>query len=131
MKRNLKEWLCHTTLEELANTEYDGELQTHTHIYIYHHSDERKLELFQVVAISVLLYGCSTWTWMKHLEKRLHGNYTRLLHVVLNKSWKAHPIKLQQYSHLLPISLIILARQARNSRQSWRSKEKFLSDIPL
>ena len=39
-----------------------------------------KENFFQVVAISVLLYGCTTWTLMKYLEKKLDGNYTRILH---------------------------------------------------
>ena len=33
-------------------------------------SDNTKWEFFQAVAVTVLLYGCTTWTLMKHLEKR-------------------------------------------------------------
>ena len=34
-----------------------------------------------------LLYGCTTWTLTKRLEKKLDGNYTRMLRAILNKSW--------------------------------------------
>ena len=33
--------------------------------------------IFQVA--SILLYGCTTWTLTKWLEKKLDGNYTRML----------------------------------------------------
>ena len=48
-------------------------------------SDKLKQEYFQAVAMSVLLYHCTTWTLMKSLEKKLE-NYTRMLFAVLNKS---------------------------------------------
>ena len=37
-----------------------------------------KWEYFQVVAVSILLYGYTTQTLMKRLEKKLNGNYTRI-----------------------------------------------------
>ena len=36
------------------------------------------------------------------MEKKLDGNYTRMLRAVLNKSWKQHPTKQQPYGHLPP-----------------------------
>ena len=56
-------------------------------------SDKIKQDFFQAVAVSEQLYGCTTWTLTKHGEKRLNGNYTRMLCTVLNKSWKKHPTK--------------------------------------
>ena len=47
--------------------------------------------------VSELLYGYTMWTLMKHIKKKLDGNYTRMLHAVLNRSWKQHPTKLQLY----------------------------------
>ena len=61
-------------------------------------SDKIKQELFQVVAVFVLLYDCTTWTLMKRLERKLDGNYTKVLSTVFNKSWK------QLFGHLPPIS---------------------------
>ena len=31
------------------------------------------------MVVSILLYGCTTWTLTKRLEKKLNGNYTRML----------------------------------------------------
>ena len=38
-----------------------------------------KRSLFQAAVASILLYGCTTWTLTKRLEKKLDGNYTRML----------------------------------------------------
>ena len=48
-------------------------------------SDKTKLDFFQ--SVSKWLYGCTIWTLAKYIEKSLEGNYTRILHTVLNKSW--------------------------------------------
>ena len=68
---------------------------------------------------------------IKHLEKKLGGNYTRMLHAILNKSWKQHPTKHQMYGHLLPISQIIQIRWARHTGHWWKSKDKLIKDILL
>ncbi len=39
-------------------------------------TDKMKCSFFQAVVISILLYGCTTWTLTKWLEKKLDGNYT-------------------------------------------------------
>ena len=31
---------------------------------------------FQAAVVSILLYGCTTWTLTKRLEKKLDGNYS-------------------------------------------------------
>ena len=41
---------------------------------------------FQVAVMSMLLYGCTTWMLTKSMEKKLDGNYTRMLRAMLNKS---------------------------------------------
>ena len=38
-----------------------------------------KYNIFQAVAVSMLLYGYNTWTLTKHLKKKLDENYTRIL----------------------------------------------------
>ena len=62
-------------------------------IWIFDLSDEIKLEIFQVVAMSILLNGCTTWTLAKQPKKKLDRNNTRILHAVLYKSWKQHPAR--------------------------------------
>ena len=49
-------------------------------------TDKLKRSFFQVAVVSILLYGCTTWTLTKQLEKKLDGNYTRMLRAILNKS---------------------------------------------
>ena len=49
-----------------------------------------KRSFFQAAIVSILLYGCTTWTLTKRLEKKVDGNYTRMLRAILNKSWRQH-----------------------------------------
>ena len=67
-------------------------------------TDKVKRSFFQAVVVSILLYGCTTWTLTKRLEKKLDGNYTRMLRAILNKSWQQHPTRHQLYVHLLPFT---------------------------
>ena len=56
-------------------------------------TDKMKRSFFQAAVVSILLYGYTTWTLTKRLEKKLDGNYTRMLRAILNKSWRQHPTK--------------------------------------
>ena len=51
-------------------------------------TDKMKRSFFQAAVTSILLYGCTTWTLTKRLEKKLDGNCTRMLRAILNKSWQ-------------------------------------------
>ena len=42
-------------------------------------TDKMKRSFFQAAVVSILLYGCTAWTLTKRLEKKLDGNYTRML----------------------------------------------------
>ena len=50
----------------------------------------------------------------KCIEKKLDSNCTRMLSVILNKSWKQHPSKQQLYGYLPPISKTIQIKQTRH-----------------
>ena len=54
-------------------------------------TDKMKRSFFQAAVTSILLYGFTAWTLTKRLEKKLDGNYTRMLRAILNKSWQQHP----------------------------------------
>ena len=56
-------------------------------------TDKIKRSFFQAAVVSILLYGCITWTLTKNMEKNVGGNYTRMLRAILNKSWRQHPTK--------------------------------------
>ena len=42
-------------------------------------TDKMKCSFFQAAVMLILLYGCTTWTLTKRLEKKLDGNYTSML----------------------------------------------------
>ena len=42
-------------------------------------TDKMKRGFFQAAVVLILLYRCTTWTLRKWLEKKLNGNYTRML----------------------------------------------------
>ena len=46
-------------------------------------TDKMKRSFFQAAVVSILLYGCTTWTLTKRLKKKLSGNYTRMLRAIL------------------------------------------------
>ena len=54
-------------------------------------TDKIKRSFFQAAVVSILLYGCPTWTLTKRMEKNLDGNYPRMLRAIWNKSWRQHP----------------------------------------
>ena len=77
--------------------------------------------------MSILLYGCTTWTLTKRMEKKRDGNCTRKLWAVLNKFWKQHSTKRQLYGYLA----LIQVRRTRHAGHYRRSKDKPISDVLL
>ena len=90
-----------------------------------------KHSFFQAAVTSILLYGCTTWTLTKRLERKLDGNYTRMLQAILNKSWRQHPTRHQLYGHLPPITKTIQVRQTRHAWHCWRSRDELIRDVLL
>ena len=90
-----------------------------------------KRSFFQAAIVSILLYGCTTWTLTKRLEKRLDGNYTRMLRAILNKSWRQNPTKQQLYGHQRPITKTIQVRRTRHAEHWWRIRRELISDVLL
>ena len=86
---------------------------------------------FQAAVVSILLYGCTTWTLTKRREKKLDVNYTRMLLAILNKSWRHHPTKHQLYGHLPPITKTIQVRRTRHAGHCWTSRDELISDLLL
>ena len=94
-------------------------------------TDKMKRSFFQAAVTSILLYGCTTWTLTKRLEKKLDGNYTRMLRAILNKSWQQHPTRHQLYGQLPPITKTIQVRRTRHAGHCWRSKDELIRDVLL
>ena len=90
-----------------------------------------KRSFFQEALVSILLYGCTTWTLTKRLEKTLDGNYIRMLQTMLNKSWRQHATKHQLYGHLTPIMKTIQIRRTRHAEHCSRRRDKVISNVLL
>ena len=94
-------------------------------------TDKMKRSFFQAAVTSILLYGCTSWTLTTRLEKKLDGNYTRMLRAILNKSWQQHPTRHQLYGHLPPITKTIQVRRTRYAGHCWRSRDELIRDVLL
>ena len=94
-------------------------------------TDKMKRSFFQAAVVSILLYGCTTWTLIKRLEKKLDSNYTRMLRAILNKSWWQHLTRHQLCGHLPPITKIIQVRRTRHAGHCWRSKDELVRHVLL
>ena len=85
-------------------------------------TDIMKRSFFQAVVVSILLYGCTTSTLTKRMEKKLDSNYRRMLRAILNKSWRQHPTKHQLYSHLPLNTKTIKVRQPDMQDTAWEAR---------
>ena len=63
--------------------------------------DKIKRDFFQAVAVSILLYECTTWTLAKRIGKMLNRYYTKI-HAFLNKYCKQYPTKSSYMATCLP-----------------------------
>ena len=95
-------------------------LCSYIHIYIYAY-------ICMCVYIHIVEYIQIT----KRLEKKLDGNYTRMLRAILNKSWQRHPTRHQLYGHLPPITKSIQVRRTRHAGHCWRSRDELIRDVLL
>ena len=63
-------------------------------------TDKMRCSFFQAVVVSILLYGCTTWTLTKWLEKKLDKNTASNIKQVLEaKPYKASTIRLPISHH--------------------------------
>ena len=92
-------------------------------------TDKIKHSFFQAAVVMILLYGCTTWTLTKHIEKKLDSKYTRMLQAILNKSWRQHPTNQQLYGHPPSIMKTIKVRRTRHAGHWWRSRDELKSDV--
>ncbi len=51
----------------------------------------QNMSFFQAAVVSILLYGCTTWTLTKRIEKKLDSNYTRMRQAILNNPGGSTP----------------------------------------
>ena len=94
-------------------------------------AEQIKKSFFRAVVESVLLYGSSSWTLTKRLERKLNGTYTCMLCAILNIHWSAHPSKERLYGNLVQITSVIKERRTRFAGHCYRSKDEVVSDLIL
>ena len=98
-------------------------------IWMANLTNKMKRNFFQAVVLSILLYGCTTWTLTKRMEKKLDGNCTRMLQSILNTSLGQHPTKQQLYGHLPPVTKTIQVWRTGHAGHCGRSWAELISDI--
>ena len=80
--------------------------------------------------VSILQYGCTTWTLTKRMEKKLDNNCTRIAsYIELIK--KAASQKQLLYGNRYLISRTIQIRRTRHAGHCWRFKHELSSDFLL
>ena len=63
------------------------------------------------------------------MEKKLDGNYTRILRAILNNAWRQHSTKQQLCGHQPPITKTIKVRRTRHAGHCWRRRNEHISDV--
>ena len=94
-------------------------------------TDEMKGCFFQAAIVSILLYGCTTWMLSKRMEKKLDGNYAKMLRAIVNKSWRQHATKQQWSCHLPSIRKTIEVKPTKHAGHCWRSGDELIIDVFL
>ena len=92
-------------------------------------TEEIKCSFFQAAVASILLYGCTTWTLTKRIEKKLDGNNTRMPRA--NMSWRQHSTKKKLYGHRPPITRTVKVRRPRHAGNNRRNRDELISDVLL
>ena len=92
-------------------------------------TDKMKRSFFQAAVVSILLYGCTTWTLTKRLREKLDGNYTRMLRSNIEQVLATTPHKTPTIRTLTPITKTIQVRRTRHAGHCWRSKDELISDV--
>ena len=93
--------------------------------------DKLKRNFFRATVESVLVYGATTWTLTKTLEKQLNGAYTRMLRAALNKPWQDHPTRNELYGDLPLLSDTIRQQSLRFAGHCWLNKSELAADLLL
>ena len=96
-------------------------------------TDKMKHSFFQAAVVSILLYGCTTWTLTKRLEKKtrrkLHKNVESSIEQVL--ATKPHETTTIRTLAPPPITKTIEVRRTRHAGHCWRSRDELISDVLL
>ena len=81
--------------------------------------------------VSILLYGCSTWTLTKRAGEKARRQLHKNAASNIDRPGGNNPTKHQLYDHLPPITKTIKVRQTRHAGHCWRSRDELISDVLL
>ena len=88
-----------------------------------------KLSYFQAVAVSVLLYGCMTWTLTKRLRKKLDGKYARMVRALLNNPGASTQESTNDTASCLPYRKLVT--RTRHAGHCLKSRDELISAVLL
>ena len=91
--------------------------------------DKIKQDCIQPFTVYTLLYGCTSWTRMKSMDKRLDGSYKRMLRAVLNKSWNQNLKTVSVWPSLIS-QTIQVKRRGHAEKYRW-SKDQLIRNALL
>ena len=108
---------------------------THTHTYAHTHiyvcGGNSTVSILKCYIFMQKINSRNCYFCICRLEKKLDGNYTRMLRAIMNKSWRQHPTRHQLYGHLPPITKTIQVRRTRHAGHCWRSRDELIRDVLL
>ena len=90
-----------------------------------------KRRFFSATVVSILLYGCETWSMTKNCERKLDGAYTKLLRYASGVHWSDHITNAVLYGDLPKISLVIKRRRLRFAGHCIRAIHQPVSQLVL
>ena len=85
-------------------------------------TDKMKRSFFQASIGSILIYGCTTWTLTKRIEKKFDSNYTRMLEAAPHEEAAVQPFTTDHENQV---------RRTRHAEHCWRSRDEVVRDVLL
>ena len=86
-------------------------------------------ETVESVLLGENLYGAIAWTLTSTLEKKIDGDYTRMLRAALNVSWREHMTNRELYNNIPRITSSTREYKMRFAGHCWRSNNELVSDV--
>ena len=81
-------------------------------------------------AVSIMPYGCTTWTLTKQLEKKLDGNCIRMLRAITEQVLAATSPQGTNYTATcLPSRKLSKLDEPKHAGHCWRSWDEFISYV--
>jgi len=128
----LGSWLVNTKIEIESRIAQTWSTATKLRrIWRSHIRPNLKKNFLNSCVISILLYGCETWTLTKTLERKLDGTYTKLLRYIHDFPHDAHIANKDLYDDSPYISDIIKHRRIRFAGHCLRAQNQPVQKLVL